>query len=1065
MQKNKTNSMIKFITTAILTIMLILGFVLPTSIVLSNIQRYEALTVKAASSELKVTGIKKSYNLGETISLPKTTDTVIIKDPKGNQLEPNTDYTIGNNYTFEAKFAGDYSVEYRNGNNTTGEIYISVKASTPSFNFDTTDKKLIPAEIATNTNVVFPNPEILDEDGNVIEGAEATITIKKAGSADAISLTPVVEEGKEYLSYNFSANGVYSVVYSYNGQGYNYIDKKYTIEVSDGYVDDVDLTYTLDGSMPTSMIQGVEVELPKAIGKDKNNSNATVDVITTVQVEYLNSNGEYQPITVTDYKFTPEYAGTYRIKYKVTDFYGNSYEKVYTPIENVRDSQAPTIKIVDPYTIEEDGTVTEDTINALVDATDKIPSIVATGTTVTLPAIFATDNVSAFKDLSLRRYIKQGTDQIANLDDTANDDYANNKINQNVTYTFDKEGTYTIIYKASDKAAGTTNTTADSLYSYTMVVRDGFTDTIAPTITVKNFATDENGATLDIVEPGQTIKIMKPTVVDYENPEDPSNRDTNDTRPTLKVYAQIGEDTETKTELTLSEDGTYYEYTIPEDASGELKVIYMAKDCSNNEGNGADKNGLIKTLDILNTNETTSPTIENVQDSLGSFDQYTTISLNGVVNGSGTKIRVSDDIDTNVQLKIMVSVNGEVVEEGLEMTTLLTKSASTGSIREVTSADFVANRAGDYVVNYIAYDHAGNYTVQSSTFTVVSKATPVLIVNNYSTEMELGEAYIPQANVYIDGQLDENANIKTEVQGDINAIGTVKVTYTATGSNGVNAESVVISITIKDTVKPTIVLDGEIPEYVDLVKDSEDASLYEEVVLPGFTATDNGSKVDRTKYKITVKNKNDVEIAKAENANGLTFRPTGDGKYTVEYSATDYAGNTITQTYTINVGDVQRPTLTIKNEPVTTAKLKNGSYSLKVDASSSNITITDKVNGTDKVLDNEDYLSVTVTNSSGTTINADEDTNYVFTLTEAGEYTITITASDEAGNTKIETYKLDLSAEDNGASTTTEVLGTILLVIAILVLIGVVWYFVKPAPKSKKDKKKTNAIKTDKEVK
>ena len=1051
MQNHKTKPLTKFIVTAIMTIMLALGFVLPSTVVLANIQRYEAINVQAASNELQVSGIKKSYRLGDTMQIPTGTGaTVVVKDPRGTQVElgePNSGY-----YEIVANYAGDYSVQYTNGNTTTGEIYITVTSSTPSFNFNTANKKLIPSEIGTNQTVVFPNPEILDEDEEVIEDATATLTIRKAGSSTPIVTTKVEENGETFESYTFTEEGVYSVVYSYKGTGYNYIDQKYTIEVEEGFEDDVDLTFTLDSSLPTSLVQGVETELPTVTGHDRNNNNATVDVITTVSVEYLNSNGEYQAIEVNDYKFTPTYAGTYRIRYMVQDFYGNTYERVYDPIENVRDSQAPTIQIVNPYTIEEDGTVSEDTINGLVDASNSIPSIVATGTTVTLPAIYASDNVANFADLSLRRLIRNGTDQIANLDDTSNDNYAENKINENVTYTFETEGTYTIIYKASDA----TNTTADSLYAFTIVVREGFTDTIAPTVTVRDFATDENGATLNSAEPGDTIRIAKPTVVDYVDPEDPSNRDTNDTRPTVKVYAQIGDDQETRTELTLNEEETYYEYTIPEDADADLRIIYMASDCSGNTGNGTDSNGLIRTLSIVDVNETTPPTITGVVDSLGEINQYETISLNGneAISGGSpyTAIQVADTADSDVQLKVVVTLNGEVVDEGLELTSQLVKSQSGGSTRMILNADFVANRAGTYVVNYIAYDHAGNYTVQSSTFTVVSKATPVLIVNDYSSEMELGQAFIPQANIYIDGQIDETGTVTTTVQGDINQLGTVKVTYSGEGSNGVEAEDVTISITIKDSVNPTIILDGEVPSYADLVRDAEDSTKYQAIELPGFSATDNGSRVDRTTYKITVKNSNDVEVASSEGANGLSFNPTGDGKYTVEYSVSDYAGNTTTQTYTISVGDVERPTLTINTDIVTNATLSNGSYSLRINAD--DIVITDTNNGTEETLDNDDYLSVTVTNSSGTAVDPDEDTNYVYTLTEAGEYTITITAEDRAGNTRTETYTLDLAADDNNASTTTEVLGTILLVIAILVLIGVVWYFVKPAPKSKKDKKK-----------
>lgn len=1050
MQNHKSNSFIKFLVTAVLAFMLLLGFALPTSVILSNVQRYEEMTVKAASNSIEVQGLKREYTIGSEVTIPASNGaTIVVKDPKNNSV------TLDANNKFIANLAGDYTVEYKNGSATTGEIIISISASQPKFNFDVADKKLLPSEIATNTQVTFPNPQILDEKGEVISGTVATLTIKKSGSSTPITTTTVTEDGKSYQQYTFAEKGVYSVVYSYKGTGFNYIDQKYTIEVSEGYQDDVDLTYTLNGTMPTSLVQGVEVELPTVTGKDKNNNNAVVDVITKIDVEHLNAEGNFVAVPVDGYKFTPAQAGTYRIKYTVEDFYGNSYQEVYDPIENVRDSKAPTIKVVNDYIIEQDGSVSQTTIDGLVDASANIPSIVAIGQSVTLPAIFADDNVASFKDLSLKRLIKNGTDQIANLDDKSVEGQENNKINESVSYIFEDAGTYTIIYKASDN----TNSTTDSLYSYTIKVVEALNDEIAPTIIVKEFVKNENGAKIDIAKPGDTIRIVKPSVIDYVNPEDPSNIDTYDIRPTLEVSAQIEGDVTTLETLTLNEEGNYYEYVIPEDASGRVVVTYKAKDCNGNIGNGDADEGLIKYLDIVNTNETSLPTISNIP-TIGTIKQYETIDLaTGKllkdVLDADTRVQVEDTIDSDVQFKIVIKMGDEVIERDLDMTTMLTKDGS-GSVRIVKNASFTANRSGNYTVSYIAYDHAGNYTVATSEFSVTSIQVPVLVVNDYSTEMELGNAFIPQAKLYLEGKLQEGAEISTIVEGNINAIGTVKVTYKATASNGIEAEDVTITIAVKDSTNPVIVLDGEVPEYVDLVQDSNDSSLYEEVVLPGFTATDSGSKVDRSKYKIVVKNSNGVEIVSENSANGVSFRPTGDGKYKAEYSATDFAGNVTTKTFTINVGDIERPTLTINKAPETKASLKNGSYTLSIDTSSDNIVITD--NKSDSALSNDTYLSVVVANASGTAIDADEDTDNVYTLTEAGEYTITITASDKAGNTRTEVYKLDLSAESNSASTTTEVLGTILLVVAILVLIGVVWYFVKPAPKSKKDKKKSTKL-------
>ncbi len=1045
MQNHKTNSMFKFVVTAILSLMLLFSFVLPSSVFMANIAKYESVSLKAdASNEITVSGLKKSYKLGDTVTVPSVSGAVrTVKDPRNEEVTLDGD-------TFVADVAGDYVVVYEKGDTTTGEIFINVKATTPSFNFETNSKNIIPNEISTGTTVTFPNPEILDDEDEKIDGAKATITIKKAGDSTPITTT----KSGDIESYKFASSGVYSVTYSYKAIGMNQITKQYSIEVTDNFEQDVDLTYTLDGTMPTTMIQGVETELPRVIGKDKNQNNATVNVYTTVTAEHLEENGEYTPEVVSDFKFTPSKSGTYRIKYTVEDFYGNKVENYYQAIENVRDSKAPTIKIVEDYAVETDGTLSEATITSLKDAKDissKIPSIVAVGTEVALPAIYAVDNVAEYKDLTLRRLIKSGSDQIANLDDTSVEAYKDNKKNATVKYTFDKAGTYTIIYKASDK---TPNTTSDSLYSFTIVVKDAVNDTIAPTITVKDFIKDENGITIDEVKAGQKIRIVKPTVVDYADPSDPSNKDVVDTRPTLKVYAQIG--SEEPKELELSEDGTYYEYTVSETPSAStIQIKYVAEDCNGNRGNGTVAEGLIKTIEIVDANETVIPIITNefTADAMSDYLQYKEISIN-----SDSKITVTDTADRNVQLDILVTYGGQKVELD-KFKTLRTKDGASGSILTVEEAKFTPNRAGEYVINYIAYDHSGNYSVKSTKITVASQATPIIAVSDYESEMQLGSFYIPKANVYVDGKIDESATLKTYVEGDVNRIGTVKITYKGATLAGKEAEDVVITITIKDNVAPVLIVDGEVPMYANLEKDETDTTKYKEISVPGFSATDDGSKVDPSKYSITIKGKNGEELKKVEGtAKGTSFRPTGDGKYTVIYSATDRAGNTQTESYTIAVGDVIKPTLTIEagSEPTTKATLKNGKYSLKVDASK--IKIVDK----EETLSNDSYLTVVVKNASGETIEADEDTKYVFTLSEAGKYTVTITAKDKASNETVKTYTVDVSAEENKASTATEVFGTVLLVLSILVLLGVVIYFVKPTPKSKKDKKKDIEVKDEK---
>ena len=101
------------------------------------------------------------------------------------------------------------------------------------------------------------------------------------------------------------------------------------------------------------------------------------------------------------------------------------------------------------------------------------------------------------------------------------------------------------------------------------------------------------------------------------------------------------------------------------------------------------------------------------------------------------------------------------------------------------------------------------------------------------------------------------------------------------------------------------------------------------------------------------------------------------GTYTISYSASDAAGNTAAATRTVTVADTQPPTITLNGESDVSHK-QGTSY---VDDGA---TATDVVDGT---------VEVTTTGTVGT---------------ELGDYSLTFTAADSAGNTATEAVNVRL---------------------------------------------------------
>ena len=103
-------------------------------------------------------------------------------------------------------------------------------------------------------------------------------------------------------------------------------------------------------------------------------------------------------------------------------------------------------------------------------------------------------------------------------------------------------------------------------------------------------------------------------------------------------------------------------------------------------------------------------------------------------------------------------------------------------------------------------------------------------------------------------------------------------------------------------------------------------------------------------------------------------------------------------------------------------------------------------------------MTVTLTAPDGTKVsnlgNSDNN-NYKWQFTQTGDYILQIVVRDEAGKTYTSPqYKINVPSTDAKEDTISPVVGTILIVLSVLVLAGVVTYFV--VSNLRKGKKKSS---------
>ncbi len=72
-----------------------------------------------------------------------------------------------------------------------------------------------------------------------------------------------------------------------------------------------------------------------------------------------------------------------------------------------------------------------------------------------------------------------------------------------------------------------------------------------------------------------------------------------------------------------------------------------------------------------------------------------------------------------------------------------------------------------------------------------------------------------------------------------------------------------------------------------------------------------------------------------------------------------------------------------------------------------------------------------------------DDTNKGYTFTKTGNYTVEYVVYDKVGNSSVTSYTINVSAAKVNNPVSTKIISTILIIVGVLLIAGVILYFVR----------------------
>ena len=332
-------------------------------------------------------------------------------------------------------------------------------------------------------------------------------------------------------------------------------------------------------------------------------------------------------------------------------------------------------------------------------------------------------------------------------------------------------------------------------------------------------------------------------------------------------------------------------------------------------------------------------------------------------------ITVNDTVAPVVNAPANLNVNtgagattcGTLVTEAQLGTATATDNA--GSVSIERSGVPVGNvfPVGTTTITYIATDDAGNSSTATQTVTVTDNTAPTITAPAPTSASADGTGHVSVPDVVAGTTASANCGPVTVTQsplaGTMVGIGTHTITITATDAAG-NSATTTTTFTVNDATAPAITAPANVTVNTGAGATNCGATVTE-AQLGTATATDNSGNVSIQRSGVPAGNLFPV------------------GTTTITYTATDGAGNSSTATQTVTVIDNTAPTITV---PPPTSVNADGT---------GHATIPNVVTLT-TASDNCGPVTITQSPLAGTVVGV-------------GTHTITITATDAAGNTSMAT--------------------------------------------------------------
>lgn len=1055
-------------------------------------QSASALTMLEIDSQSQTATVGSTCNVpqarlvvpGSSIELNQTHYTVV--SPIGESVDVS-------NGQFKVERAGTYLVNYEIEND--GKVYKATAEIKGQIGKNTIElventQRTLPKYVwqSYKRDLYIPKAEVKFAEDEFKTDYDITTTVTTPSQE-----TLTFNEETGLLSYTALEEGIYSVTYEARTKDGVYLNSRteeFTVLSDVDFEKEYGIDYTLkfdySKTVNTSADIGEEIELPTPVGKM---GNEETPIYYNIEA-YVYINGS--PVDVTEYtmngtKFTAQKTytiggqtytvdnGRYLFYYNVFDALGKEAERTGFEISGVKDTKAPTVIVADPYSV--------DNVENIKNVDYKLQTNFSNGQNVILKAIYAEDLSDDLKDLELVRYIRSDSQSSSSKDIYSDEGQEDENIftkdiifNMTSDFEFDENtmvdakdlgidklenGSYTAYYRAKDSSGNTVTV------NYVFNVSSTFEFTSAPTVEFKDTFSKS-------VATGERITFNKPVA-----------SDENDDRLYTQVMFKYDNDVNW-TVLEANEDGKF-EILVDKAGATSLKIraktendapltsaeLTADNDIQNYTGfkYGYDEVEIL----IKDNKDTQRPTITSLSDWRAEpYKQNEEVVL--------PTLTLTDDlidyVDVNISVTHVEEVDGKKTTQDFDVEDATVIRSSSSGIYTLSGAHFYATLAGNYDVVYEITDAGNNKTYIYQSVNVQENSVveeprfsnlPEALSNG---KLELGESIVLPVPEITGG--GDNATYEVNIKGPVgsqinkesftpNKEGTYTIVYSLYDEGTeIESERKEFKVEVSDTTGPEVRVDWNLKAsyevdskvLIPVFEPVEDESGFNmensKIVISSksFTRTIKGTEMAGLleQYKLWLKEEQEIAEGTLDendrehpNPGNLYVTLSNNQLYTVTYTVYDDSvnQNSTVITHTIKVGDLVAPVLNISDDIV--AKTVKIDTVLAIDLSK--ISVSDDRTEGMTVSD----VKIVLKGPSGEVANIHEEEDngkYEFNIETAGNYTLTFSATDDAGNTKTETREFTVNEPSNDGLTTNETITIVLCCVAVLVLAGSIVYFV-----------------------